>query len=284
MKISTEIGSISRNVGERKAVEYVAKAGFDAWDFSMFKMHDGPFGLKKRNPLVKDNAVEFARELRKIGEDNGIVCNQAHAPFPSFSKNVRPYIERALECTAEAGGKICIVHPGNNHSAQENAELYAELLPIAKDYGVKIAIENMWNWDYLRLHATPAACSTPQSFLEHLNAIPDENIVACLDIGHAEMRGLHTSAVEMIYALGDHLQALHIHDNDQWYDSHQIPFSMKIDFQPILKALHDIHYSGYFTLEASNYMYFYGRHNALKGVKALKNAAQKLAEMYDALD
>ena len=36
MKISTEIGSIATLVGEEKAVELVAKIGFDAWDFSMF--------------------------------------------------------------------------------------------------------------------------------------------------------------------------------------------------------------------------------------------------------
>ena len=38
MKISTEIGSASKIVGEEKAIEYYAKAGFDAWDFSMFQM------------------------------------------------------------------------------------------------------------------------------------------------------------------------------------------------------------------------------------------------------
>ena len=38
MKISTEIASASRLVGEEKAVELLAKAGFDAWDFSMFSM------------------------------------------------------------------------------------------------------------------------------------------------------------------------------------------------------------------------------------------------------
>lgn len=38
MKISTEIGSISRHVGYEKAIEYVAKAGFDAFDLSMFDM------------------------------------------------------------------------------------------------------------------------------------------------------------------------------------------------------------------------------------------------------
>ena len=33
MKISTEIGSASKIIGEEKAIEYYAKAGFDAWDF-----------------------------------------------------------------------------------------------------------------------------------------------------------------------------------------------------------------------------------------------------------
>lgn len=32
MKISTEIGSIAKLVGEEKAIELVAKAGFDAFD------------------------------------------------------------------------------------------------------------------------------------------------------------------------------------------------------------------------------------------------------------
>lgn len=37
MKISTEIDSIANIVGEEKAIELIAKAGFDAWDFSLFK-------------------------------------------------------------------------------------------------------------------------------------------------------------------------------------------------------------------------------------------------------
>ena len=36
MRTSTQIETASVLVGEEKAVEYVAKAGFDAWDFSMF--------------------------------------------------------------------------------------------------------------------------------------------------------------------------------------------------------------------------------------------------------
>ena len=84
MKISTEIGSAAHIVGERRTVELVARAGFDAWDFSMFTMvqfEDGVL-LEGGHPLRTAEALKFARELKKIGLDNGIVCNQSHAPYP----------------------------------------------------------------------------------------------------------------------------------------------------------------------------------------------------------
>lgn len=44
-----------------------------------------------------------------------------------------PYLKRAIECTAEAGGAICVIHPANNKTAEENAQMYFELLPFAKE-------------------------------------------------------------------------------------------------------------------------------------------------------
>ena len=285
MKTSTEIASLSKLVGEEKAVEYIAKAGFDAWDFSMFSMVRYDWGTgeasKTDHPLSGDNYIEFARKLKKIGEDNGIHCNQSHAPFPVYSPEIRSYLKRAIECTAEAGGKICVIHPDNFKSPEENAEMYLELLPFAKGCGVKIATENMWNWDSEKGHSSFAACATPKSFCDHIDVINDDFFVACLDIGHAEMKGSDTTAVEMIKALGDSLQALHIHDNDKLNDSHQIPFSMNINFSEIIKALKEIKYSGYFTLEADSYLKDYTEENAFDGVKKLAESARKLADMFE---
>ena len=223
MKISTEIASAAKIIGEEKTIEYVAKAGFDAWDFSMFSMCKYDWGTKTihatDHPLSSDNYLSFARKLKQIGLDNGIHCNQSHAPFPVYCKEIRSYLKRAIECTAEAGGKICVIHP-------------------------------------------------------------DNFMVACLDIGHAEMKGSDTTAVEMIEALGHRLAALHIHDNDKWHDSHQIPFSMDIDFAPIIKALKEIGYKGYFTLEADQYLRNYNAENIFDGIKNLAASAKKLVEIY----
>lgn len=283
MKISTEIYSASLIVGEEKAVELCAKAGFDAWDFSMFSMADYNYQEKclrpNSHPLATDDYLKFVRELKKIGEDNGIHCNQSHAPFPSYSPEVRSYLKRAIECTAEAGGKICVIHPQNSASAKENGEMYLELLPFAKECGVKIATENMYNWNSENDHSCFAACSTPKDFNAHLDYVNDDFFVACLDIGHAEMKGSDTSAPEMIRALGSRLQALHIHDNDKWGDSHQIPFMMSIDFEEIAKALKDINYNGYLTLEACEFLKSYNKHTALDGLKKLAESVRKIDDM-----
>lgn len=285
MKISTEIYSASQIIGEEKAVEYCAKAGFDAWDFSMFSMFGYDWGngraIKKDHPLFAADYLKFARKLKQIGLDNGIVCNQSHAPFPTSSPEIRSFFKRVIECTAEAGGEICVIHPDSSKTLEENAEIYWEILPFAKECNVKIATENMWSWDVKKDRSAFAACATSESFNAHLKAVDDDYFVACLDIGHAEMRGSGSGAAEMIRALGDRLLALHIHDNDQWHDLHQIPFSMNVDFAEIVSALQSVHYKGYFTLEANGYLEGYTKENVLEGLKNMALSARKLADMFD---
>ena len=62
------------------------------------------------------------------------------------------------------------------------------------------------------------------------------------------MRGQNTTAVEMIHALGHRIGALHLHDNNKWKDSHALPFTMDIDFVPIMHALGEIGYAGDITM------------------------------------
>ncbi len=285
MKISSEIASSAKIIGEERTIELMGKAGFDAWDFSMFEMarynRNELCLFENTHPLSGAAYSEFAKRLRRIGLENGMVCNQSHAPFPTYIKEVRDYLKRAIECTAIAGGKICVIHPDNNKGAKENAEMFLELLPFAKDHGVKIATENMWNWDKENDLASPAACSHHEDFVAHLDAVNDEYFVACLDIGHAEMNGLKTSAKDSILALGDKLQALHIHDNDKHRDSHQIPFSMGIDFNEIISALKEINYQGYFTLEADQYLKIYDGDTIHIGITKLAEAAKRLSRMYE---
>ena len=287
MKISTEIWSSANTLGEERAIYELAKAGFDAWDFSMFEMARIDWSTYRvqpsTHPLSGSDYVAFAKRLRRIGEDNGIYCNQSHAPFPSLVPGIRDFLKRAIECTAIAGGEHCIIHPDNHRSAEENAEMYFELLPFAKEHGVKIATENMWNWNNELDQASSAACSHHDDFVAHIKAVNDPAFVACLDIGHAEMKGLGTSAKQMILALGDKLEALHIHDNDRWHDSHRIPFSMDINWDEVVGALKQINYKGVFTLEADAHIRTTAKteEEVLREIANLQKAARRLADMFE---
>ena len=216
MEISTEIGSFRRYGTNREILRLLKDSGFTAYDFSMFR------GTLKDRLIDSENYREDAKALREYADSIGLRCNQAHAPFPtarkgneSYNESAFPEIARAIEVSGILGAKVCVVHPCNDYTAEENASLYRRFEPYARRAGVKIGVENMWNWDDKAGHACAAACSSPDSYLAHLALLDEEVFTACLDIGHAEMAGLGTSAPEMIAALGRRLGAMHLHDNDK---------------------------------------------------------------------
>ena len=286
MKISTEIGTLSIRLGEHKAVELVGKAGFDCWDFTVTALCRYNMAKNQINdiehPLRSKDYLKFVRELRKIGEDYGMTCNQSHAPLPSHPKEVRSYFKRALECTAVAGGKVCVIHPAYDWSDQKNAEMYMELLPFAKACGVKIATENMYNSISEHEVIFGAACCDHKRFPNLVNLVNDDYFVGCVDIGHAELKDLETSAVKIIKALGNKCQALHVHDNDSIHDQHALPFTEKVDFYAIMRALKEINYQGELTMEAISFLYN-KENSTLEGVKKLYSVAKQLADYFDSL-
>lgn len=241
----------------KEVVKMLKEAGFTAYDASM--MTNGSMDWI----LYADDWQEKAKEFRAYADGLGIACNQSHAPFASakwndekFNEWQFPRLVRAVQVSAILGAKVCVVHPCNDWDATTNAErIYRRLEPVAREWGVKIATENMWNcinWGTRDFLATPAACSHHDDFKAHLDILPADVFVACVDIGHAEMAGLNTSAVQMIETLGDRMEAMHLHDVDLVNDNHQIPFSQGIDFAKVMQALKNIGYKGDITLETTS--------------------------------
>ena len=284
MKISTEIRSISRFVGEEDALRLLAASGFEAWDFSMFDMATYNYSERRiaigSHPLQVGDYRAFAKRLGEVGRECGIVCNQSHAPFPTYCPEMFDYLLRAIECTAIAGGKFCVIHPDNCSGFEENVALYKRLLPFAKECGVKIATENTFRVDVKSGKFLPACTSDHEGFLRLLELVDDPFLVACLDIGHAELDGLSTTACDMIRALGrERLACLHIHDNDRCHDSHLLPFTMQIEWEPIAVALAEIGYRGDITLECGNYAKRFTADATPECARSMASAASRLRDM-----
>ncbi|NLP47736.1 MAG: sugar phosphate isomerase/epimerase [Clostridiales bacterium] len=259
MKISTQTHAMSEAFGEEEAIRILAQIGFDALDYSMFHQdHD-------TSVVFSDNFESYALKLKKIAEDEGIYFNQAHAPFPSFrhdddeyNRKIIPTIIRSIAFAGVLGAEQIIVHPVafQSDKKEKNLELYNFLLPTAKEYKIKIALENMFGRNPNNGQIIANVCSTGQEFAEYMDALDPEHFVACLDLGHAGLVG--QTAQDMIRTLGsDRLKSLHVHDNDHVVDWHTLPFtvsdSKSLDWHEIMAALKEINYSGDFTFEADGF-------------------------------
>ena len=285
MLISTQTDAFAKKFGDHDAIKYLAQVGFDAFDYSMFNL----LNQKTVHPLMRDDYKEYAQSLRRTADEHNIICNQAHAPFPSYVQHpsdeqkarnyngiITPAIVRSMEAAAILGAKMIVVHPvmtdnsAMHRQKEMNIEFYGSLLPYCKKFNIQIALENMFGWDAENKKITPAACSTGAEFCEYLDALnkisKDSDckdwFAACLDLGHGEMQahenGIKSgkaSSAELIHALGHRLKSLHIQDGDKIKDVHTLPFLGKINWDEIMNALKAVNYGGELTLEADAFLH-----------------------------
>lgn len=257
MKISTTIESIEQKIGVRNAIRLTKEAGFDCYDMCL-----ASDSAEVTQLLTSDHYVKQAHELRDFADTLGITCNQTHTPCPTslgdgndedrFQTQVR-----ALEISSILGASIAVVHPMQhlNYADHQrelfamNIDFYKRLLPHAEKFGIKIATENMWQSNNGARIPSDSVCSRSWEFCEMIDTVNSPYLVGCLDIGHVSLMG--ADIPKFINDMGpDRLQALHIHDTDFLRDYHTLPFTQKIDYQAVAKALGEIGYRGDFTFEA----------------------------------
>lgn len=253
MKVVAQTHLASVKLGsDFEAVKAFKEAGFDGYDLSVH--HRGSI-LYSSDPLGQ------AKKLRELSEEIGIPCLQSHAPFTCIRDAAhadeyrKTEIEPAVRVAGILGCPVIVVHPGNDLSVETNYEhIYKPLLEIARPLGVKIATENMWNYDdKMQITSKNVACATVENFCRQVDIARDEYMTACLDIGHAEITDA-PGAVAMIRGLNKRIGALHVHDVDKINDLHVLPFSSNaaVAWDPIIDALREIGYKGAFTFEADN--------------------------------
>lgn len=245
-EIVIDTGCLHRLNDDKKVLKLIKDCGFKCYDMTLFwKGTTEHIGV---GPDYEENALK----LRKYADSLGLKCEQAHSYFTGglseeAFKNRYDFIPKEIHIASILGAKCIVVHAINEYSFNENIEYIKRFIPFAHKYNIKIAIENCWGVKDNK--PCPMTTSRPNEFVKFLDTLNDDHVVACLDIGHAEMNQLGTSAVEMIKALGNRLYCLHIHDNDKWCDAHQMPYTHKIPWKSILEELKKSGYKGNITFE-----------------------------------
>ena len=255
MLLSTQTREVFCHYGIDAGLKIFANAGYDALDFSLYVP-------KYYNEKNKD----FFVETRKKAESLGLSFNQAHAPFHSSmtdeneTKKRFSEITRAMEYASILGVKNIIVHPCQHLEYRKNKErlfeinmdFYNRLKPYCEEFGIKVALENMWQSVGQKI--LRSTCSTPEEFIRYLDGLDERYFTACLDLGHTFL--VCEEPDVFIRKLGaKRLTALHVHDVDGIDDLHTLPYFGLIDWDSVAHALADIGYKGDFTFEADGFLH-----------------------------
>ncbi len=265
MRVCTDTHNYVRSYGPEKAIEVLAAAGFESIDWSMFR----PDGILEES---EDAVRRYFSAIREKADACGITVYQTHAPLTTYTGDpekdpaIYEAIKKALLATSVLGAHHSVVHPpilsDNRYGslAKENKELamnfYGGLIPYLDEYGVSIAIENMYKSDPLKKMPCPTVCSSPYELNDYVDTLNGmckngDRFVVCLDVGHANLSCREMNIRDFIGVLGHRLKGVHIHDTDGLHDLHTAPGFGNVDWASFCLGLKDVGYDGDFVFEAN---------------------------------
>lgn len=284
MRISTQTDIIFPAFGIDEGMKIFKEAGFDALDFSMFYMNSS-----RESVLGNMGEDELVDKLLESSEKYSLPFNQAHAPFPSYrfgDEEYNRFVYEKLKLSIRIAGKIgasqIIVHPtacpDGVDQKQFNIDFYNSLKPLCEEFGIKIALENMFGHDDRRHVMLANVCSYGEQLAEYYDALDPRYFTVCLDLGHSGLVG--DDATHAIRVLGHRrLTALHVHDNNYMEDLHMPPFTCKLNWKAIAQALHDINYTGDVTLEDDGFIAKLPKRALINGTRLAADLASELRDM-----
>ena len=275
MKISASCRWLVKKFGHRKAFEMMKEAGFDAVDYGIDDWVETEEEIKQ-SPcyrLSKEELCKYYTEVYQIAQEVGIEIAQTHAIFggaatqnyPELFKEVTDnsiYVTSLLHCNH------IVIHPvateGRIYDEKTeecyafNRAFFASFLPALKEYGVKLAIEPMWN-NNAAGDIVPTVCSRPEEILRYIDELGSDHYCSCPDIGHFVLTAKDTGVTcgDAIRKLGSTVEILHMHEVDGKNDNHTVPYSFAgpTDWQDILSALREINYQGVLNFEVGGSYY-----------------------------
>lgn len=190
---------------------------------------------------------EIRRALGDFGL--GVVGHTAYylpmaSPFEGIRRAVVEEFKRCLEVFSMVGARWMNLHPDRHAPMHErafvierNIKTITELLPVARDCGVGLMIENL-----------PGDFNSVLQLSGLLDPIPELGLH--LDIGHANLRVARNTTDELLRAYGSRLRHVHLHDNKGGDADLHLPLgSGSLDLHHQVQLLRAAGYDSTITLE-----------------------------------
>lgn len=248
MKLATTTGDFFPYTNSQvESLKYIAEAGFRYADYSFCA------DARERTGIYGPNPESHIAQVAEAANGLGIKLIQAHAPMG------RPLGESAAELLQDtiASVEVCwqwgipnlVVHAGYApgltvaETFERNKTFFLPILHCAEKYGINILVEN---FDKMTKPDVYWTTNAPE-LLEQIDCVNHPLFHAVWDVGHANLQEIPQD--ESLRILGNHVKALHIHDNMGDRDSHLLPYLGNTNWDCVMHGLLDIDYDGYFTFE-----------------------------------
>ncbi len=279
-----EIGVQTKNVvsdeNPQEGFELLAKCGFSCVDFSLNSyLSNISLYRQEKNGFFDQSGVEleqFFAGHKKAAKKAGITVNQMHMPYPLYvpkgDKTLNDYLwkevaPKSLEICAFFecphivlhGFKLAKLLGSESVEWQRTEHFLDSIAPMARERGIVICLENLYNNNGLRIVEGP--CCDAIKAAERIDRMNDkyhaEVFGFCFDTGHANLVGLDFES--FLTTLGHRLKVLHIHDNDGVGDLHQIPYTFtksrenasSTDWDGFLRGLKKIQFDKVLSFETA---------------------------------
>lgn len=230
-----------------KTMRYIKEIGYDGIEIAPFTIAD----------YVTEIPSETRKSIRNTAEKVGIEVVGIHwvfvgpknvyltHPDPDVRKYTAEYLKELVNFCADIGGNIIVFGSPKQRNVMRDVtynqafeyakEVFCSALPLCERRNVTICMEQLTHWE-------TNFCHTVEETVELIEAINHPNFKLILDT--KAMTFLQEPREEIIRKYGKYLR--HYHANDENLLG---PGMGKVDFVPIIRALRDIGYKGYLSVE-----------------------------------
>ena len=278
--IAVQTQNVVYDDNPEKGFEMLKSTGFSACDFSLnqYLKNTDIYNSKLNRFFDKsiEELIDYFTPHKSAAEKYSINIHQMHMPYPVMVPGVAPEINRYLfEQVAPKSMQICsfleckyiVIHGfklatilgSESLEWDEIARFIDSVAPYARENGITICIENLYN--SVGGHLIEGPCCDADLAAKRIDYFNEKYGCAvlgfCLDTGHANLVGLEFE--KFITTLGERLKVLHIHDNDGISDLHQIPFTFSktrennssTDWASFVRGLKNIEFKGALSFETA---------------------------------
>lgn len=280
LKIGVQTKNVIRDDFPHEGFTVLKHAGFDCCDFSLnsYLINKDIYQDNLNNFFSRSlgELLEFFRPHRDAAREAGIQINQMHMPYPIYvprgSDELNAYLwnevaPKSMEICAFFDCPYIVIHGfklayylGSEEAEwQKTEEFIDSIAPFAREMGITICIENLY--DGIGGHLVEGPCCNARKAVERIDRMNGkyhaEVLGFCFDTGHANLVGIDFE--RFLTTLDYRLKVLHIHDNDGISDLHQIPFTFtktrenkpSTDWDGFIRGLRKIHFDKVLSFETA---------------------------------